>query len=70
MKAVKDYPLLKNVTDVRTFLGLAQLYHKLVQNYAAKAKQFTELTNRSFGVQNNKKLFKACVSRMCWPTPT
>ena len=46
IKAVKNYPLPKNVKDVRAFLGLASFYRKLVDNFAAEAKPLTQLTKK------------------------
>jgi hypothetical protein len=38
VKAVREYPTLKSVQDVRSFLGLASFYRRLVQNFAEAAK--------------------------------
>ena len=46
IKAVKNYPLPKNVKDVRAFLGLASFYRKLVDNFAAQANPLTDITKK------------------------
>jgi len=43
---VKNYPLTKNVKDVRAFLGLASFYRKFVVNFAAEAKSLKEITKK------------------------
>jgi hypothetical protein len=47
---VREYPTPKSVKDVRSFLGLASFYRRLVQNFAEEAKLLTILTrkNREF----------------------
>jgi hypothetical protein len=47
VKAVKQYPVPKNVKDVRAFLGLASFYRKLVPNFAEVAKPLTMLTRKN-----------------------
>ena len=44
VKALRQYRTLKNVKDVRAFLGLASLYRRLVPNFAEIAKPLTRLT--------------------------
>jgi hypothetical protein len=46
VNAVKQYPLPKNVKDVRAFLGLASFYRRLVPNFAEVAKPLTMLTRK------------------------
>ena len=50
IKTVREYPTPKSVKDVRSFLGLASFYRRLVQNFAKTAKPLTILTrkNREF----------------------
>jgi hypothetical protein len=38
VKAVREYPVPKNVKDVRAFLGLASFYRRLVRGFAETAK--------------------------------
>jgi len=44
--AVRQYPIPKNVTDVRAVLGLALFYRRFVPNFAKIAKPFTALTRK------------------------
>jgi hypothetical protein len=46
VKAVREYPVPKKVKDVRTFLGLASFYRRLVPGFAEIAKPLTELTRK------------------------
>ena len=47
VKAVKEYPTLKNAKDVRAFLGLTSFYRKLVPNLAEVAKSLIILTRKN-----------------------
>ena len=47
VKAVKEYPTLKNAKDVRAFLGLTSFYRKLVPNIAEIAESLTILTRKN-----------------------
>ena len=44
VKAVKEWPVLKNVRDVRAFLGLAGFYRRFVKGFSSVAKPLTDLT--------------------------
>ena len=46
IKAVRNYPIHKNVKDVRAYLGLASFYRRLIQDFATVAKPLTELTKK------------------------
>ena len=45
-KAVQCYPTTRNVKEVRSFLGLAAFYRRLVPNFAQLAKPLTELLRK------------------------
>ena len=47
VKAVRDYPVPKNVKDVTALLGLASFYRKLVPDFAKLAKALTVLTRKN-----------------------
>ena len=42
--AVQNFPVPKNKTEVRVFLGLASYYRRFIDNFASIAKPLTELT--------------------------
>jgi transposase InsO family protein len=46
IKAVRDYPRPENVKDVRSFVGLASFYRRLIPKFADLAKPLTELTRK------------------------
>ena len=46
VKAVREYPTPKSVKDVRSFLGLASFYRRLIPKFADLAKPLTELTRK------------------------
>ena len=46
VKAVREYPVPKNVRDVRAFLGLASFYRRLVPKFAEISKPLTQLTRK------------------------
>ena len=45
-KAVKNSPIPKNVKELRSFLGLASFYRRLVQKFAHIAKPMSELLRK------------------------
>jgi hypothetical protein len=49
--AVQEWPVPKDVHDVRMFLGLAGYYRKFVSNFAELAVPLTELTRKSASSQ-------------------
>ena len=44
--AVQKYPLPKTVRDVRSFIGLASFYRRLIPNFAEIAKPLTEMLRK------------------------
>lgn len=46
IKAVKEFKIPKNRTDVKSFLGLAGYYRKFVRNFSKIAKPLTDLTKK------------------------
>ena len=43
VKAINDFPTLRNTTDVKSFLGLAGYYRKLIPQFSKIAKPLNEL---------------------------
>ena len=43
VKAVQDWPVPKNVTNVREFIGMANFYRKFIQNFSRIATPLTGL---------------------------
>ena len=46
VKAVRNFPIPQSVKDVRSFLGLASFYHRLMPHFADIAKALTQLTKK------------------------
>ena len=47
IEAVKNWVRPINVTEVRSFIGLAGYYHRFVKGFSSVASQLTNLTNQS-----------------------
>jgi len=56
-KAVKNFPIPKNVKKVRSFLGLASFYRRLVPQFANIANPMLELLRKDtpFGLSDNNQ---------------
>jgi len=68
VRAVRQYPVPKNVKYVRTFLGLASFYSRLVPNFAEIAKPMTVLIRKdrhfTWGPQQ-QQAFRSIKDRLC-----
>ena len=69
--AVQQWPRPKNVSDVRSFLGLANFYRRFVKDYSRIALPLTELTRESttawqWGAEQ-QAAFDALKSALCSP---
>ena len=49
VQAVSDWPMLKSVKDVRSFLGLAGFYRRFVKGFSEIARPLTDLTQVKLG---------------------
>jgi len=47
IKAVTQWPIPKNITEVRSFLGLAGYYRKFVRDFSRIAAPLTNLTKKT-----------------------
>jgi hypothetical protein len=47
IKAVKEWPIPRNVKEVRSFLGLTSYYRKFIYKYADKAKALHKITEKN-----------------------
>jgi transposase InsO family protein len=68
VKAVKEYPIPKTVKEVRSFLGLASYYRRLVPKFAEIAKPLTELTRKEQTFEwddRRQSAFEELKSRLC-----
>jgi hypothetical protein len=55
VQAVQKFPIPKSVKDVRSFLGLASFYRRLVPHFADIAKPLTQLTRKDANWEWNKE---------------
>jgi hypothetical protein len=70
VKAVRQYPTPKSVTDVRAFLGLASFYRRLVPDFAQIAKPLTVLARKdqefTWGPKQ-QEAFERMKEKLCTP---
>ena len=68
LKGVADYPIPKNPTDIRAFLGLCGYYRYFIPHFSHIARLLLELTRKTEAWHWNEpqhKAFKELKSRMC-----
>ena len=46
VEAVRDWPIPKSATEVKSFLGLAGYYHQFVQNFSRIIEPLAKLTRK------------------------
>ena len=67
-KAVRNFPVPRNVKEVRSFLGLASFYRRLVPNFAQIAKPLTGLLRkdaRFVWAEQQQAAFEALKIALC-----
>ena len=58
--AVRQYPVPKSVTEVKSFLGLCSYYRRYVRDFAAIARPLHQLTEKTKEFHCNPEAHKAC----------
>jgi hypothetical protein len=67
-KAVRNYPIPKNVKEVRSFLGLVSFYRRLVPRFAQMAKPMSELLRKDapfVWTERQQSAFEALKAALC-----
>ena len=47
VQAIKEFGVPRNVTEVRSFLGMANYYRKFIRDFSSLAYPLTQLTKKS-----------------------
>ena len=59
VKAIKEWPTPKSITEVRSFHGLASFYRRFVKNFSTLAAPLTEIIKKSVGFKWGKEQDRA-----------
>jgi hypothetical protein len=63
VKAIKEWPIPKSITGVRSFHGLASFYWRFVKNFSTLAAPLTEIVKKSVGFKD--RAFIDIKERLC-----
>ena len=68
VKAIKEWPTPKSITEVRSFHGLANFYQRFVKDFSTLAAPFTEIVIKSVGFKwgsEQGRAFSEIKERLC-----
>jgi hypothetical protein len=68
VKAIKEWPTPKSITEVRSFHGLASFYRRFVKNFSTLAAPLTEIVKKSVGFKWGSEQDRAFIEikeRLC-----
>ena len=61
VKAIKEWPTPKSITEVRSFHGLASFYRWFVKNFSTLAVPLTEIVKKSVGFKGGSEQDRAFI---------
>lgn len=68
VKAIENFPIPKNITDVRSFVGLSGFFRSYVKDFAQIAEPLTRLNRKNVGfiwTEEQQNAFDTIKSHMC-----
>uniref|UniRef100_A0A2N9I312 Reverse transcriptase/retrotransposon-derived protein RNase H-like domain-containing protein n=1 Tax=Fagus sylvatica TaxID=28930 RepID=A0A2N9I312_FAGSY len=64
VKAIKEWPTPKSITEVRSFHGLASFYRRFVKDFSTLAAPLTEIVKKSVGFKWGSEQDRAFIERL------